>query len=330
MSRISAAAARHCAPAGLVLAGLGVTGACTGASASPGIDIGSGDGGAAVTLDAGKMTQLRFAVVGDSRPALVDDTAGYPSDVVTRIYGDVQSLDPRPAFVVSTGDYLFASEPSGGDVGQAGPQLDIYLQARARFTGPLFPALGNHECTGATASNCGVGAANGVTSNYAAFVAKMLAPIGARGPYFVVETAAPDRSWTAKLVFVAANAWSAAQSAWLDAVLARPTTYTFVVRHEPASATTAPGVAPSEAILARHPYTLAIVGHSHTYAHSANTPREVLVGNGGAPLTSKGYGFAVFAQRSDGAIVVDMLDGQTLAADASFHFAVNAAGAEAP
>jgi hypothetical protein len=330
VSRISAAAPRHWVSSTAVIVGAIASRGCTGASASPAIDVGLADSGAAATLDAGTMAQLRFAVVGDSRPALVDDTAGYPSDVVTRIYGDVQSLDPPPAFVVSTGDYLFASEPRGGDASQAGPQLDIYLQARARFTGALFPAMGNHECTGATASNCGAGSADGVTSNYAAFVAKLLAPIGARAPYFLVEAAAPDRSWTAKLVFVAANAWSSAQSTWLDATLARPTTYTFVVRHEPASATTAPGVAPSEAILARHPYTLAIVGHSHTYAHSASTPREVLVGNGGAPLTSKSYGFAVFAQRSDGAIAIDMLDWQTLAADASFHFAVNAAGVEVP
>jgi hypothetical protein len=301
---------------------------CTGAS-SPVLGVApSGDGAAeAAALDGGMVAALRFAVVGDSRPAMVDDTGGYPSDVVSRIYADVQALRPRPTFVVSTGDYLFASEPAPGEPGQAGPQLDTYLQARARFAGPLFPAMGNHECTGATASNCGPGAANGLTANYAAFLSKLLGPLGVERPYFAVDVAAPDRSWTAKFVFIAANAWSAAQASWLDGALARPTTYTFVVRHEPASASTAPGVLPSEAILARHPYTLAIVGHSHTYAHSPETPREVLVGNGGAPLTSKTYGFALFAQRADGAIVVDMLDWQTVAPDASFHFAVSADGA---
>lgn len=169
-----------------------------------------------------------------------------------------------------------------------------------------------------------------MTANYAAFVSKLLGPLGLSLPYFVVDVAAPDATWTAKLVFVAANAWSAAQAAWLDAALARSTTYTFVVRHEPASASTAPGVLPSEAILAKHPYTLAIVGHSHTYAHSASAPREVLVGNGGAPLTSKTYGFALFAQRADGAIAVDMFDWQTVTPDASFHFVVDAQGAPVP
>ena len=49
-----------------------------------------------------------------------------------------------------------------------------------------------------------------------------------------------------------------------------------------------------------------IVGHSHTYGHYTSPyPREVLIGNGGAPLTSttKDYGFGLFKQRSDGAIL---------------------------
>jgi hypothetical protein len=81
--------------------------------------------------------------------------------------------------------------------------------------------------------------------------------------------------------------------------------------------------------MARHPYTLAIVGHSHTYGHDRETPRQVLVGNGGAPLSSKDYGFAVFSQRPDGAIEVDMLQWQTLGADPSFHFAVRPDGGPA-
>ena len=39
-------------------------------------------------------------------------------------------------------------------------------------------------------------------------------------------------SWTAKLVFIAANAWDGTQQFWLDNVLGEPTTYTFCVRHE--------------------------------------------------------------------------------------------------
>jgi hypothetical protein len=279
--------------------------------------------------DGGLLSRLFFAVVGDTRPATVDDTGGYPADVITAIYAGVRALDPRPAMVVSTGDYLFASTPPRGGESQAGPQLDIYMQARARFPGPLFPALGNHECTGATSSNCGPGTADGVTANYSAFLEKMLAPIGKTDPYYAVYIDAEDATWTGKFVFVAANAWSSAQEAWLESTLAKPSTYTFVVRHEPASATSAPGVTPSERVMARHPYTLAIVGHSHTYLHDGESPRQVLVGNGGAPLSSKDYGFAVFSQRADGAIDVDMLQWQTLGADSSFHFAVRPDGSPA-
>lgn len=55
---------------------------------------------------------------------------------------------------------------------------------------------------------------------------------------------------------IAANAWTAAQGAWLDEELGRPTTYTIVVRHEDAYADTAPGV-----------------GHTHIYRHDATSPR---------------------------------------------------------
>ncbi len=182
-----------------------------------------------VGADGGTLSRLLFAAVGDTRPATVDDTGGYPTDIITAIYGGIRALDPRPAMVVSTGDYLFASTARRGGENQAGPQLDIYLQARARFPGPLFPALGNHECTGATSSNCGPGGVDGVTANYAAFLEKMLAPIGKTAPYYAVMVAAADASWTAKFLFIAANAWSGEEESWFDAALARPSTYTFVV-----------------------------------------------------------------------------------------------------
>jgi glycine/D-amino acid oxidase-like deaminating enzyme len=178
--------------------------------------------------------------------------------------------------------------------------------------------MGNHECTGATLSNCGTR----VTANYSEFMLRLLAPIEKAGPYYVVRLDALDGSWSAKIVFVAANAWSSAQERWLDATLSVSTTYTFVVRHEPASDSEAPGVEPSETIMARYPYTLAIVGHDHTYGHYRDSPREVLIGNGGAPLSSKNFGFGVFAQGPDGAIVVDMVDWQSGERDAAFRFAV--------
>jgi hypothetical protein len=288
------------------------------------------DGGAPITStvgsNGGTSSRIYFAVVGDTRPGGIDDTKGYPTAIIDKIYTDLEGLSPRPPFVVSTGDYMFAAA-SGT---QASPQLDLYLGARAKYSGTTFPALGNHECTGATASNCGAGTANGITTNYTAFLQKMLGPIGKTDPYYAVHVDAVDGSWTSKMVFVAANAWSTAQAAWLDTELAKPTTYTFLVRHESHSVTQAPGVGPAEQIMAKYPYTLSFVGHTHTYEHFGSS-REVIIGNGGAPVTgSKNYGFAIAQQRPDKAIQVDMLDYSTLAADTSFRFAVKADGSIAP
>ena len=40
------------------------------------------------------------------------------------------------------------------------------MGARAKYPGPWFPAMGNHECNGYTASNCGSGNTDGLTDNY--------------------------------------------------------------------------------------------------------------------------------------------------------------------
>src|SRR5258708_37790336 len=107
-----------------------------------------------------------------------------------------------------------------------------------------------------------------------------------------------------------ANAWQPAQASWHATAIAEPTTYTFVDRHEPDSAPEAPGVTPSQQIIGQHPYTLLIVGHTHTFRKSGS--REVIVGNGGAPISgTTNYGFALVTQRADGAVQVGMIDYQT-------------------
>ena len=297
---------------------------------------GTGDGGA-VRIDAGgpvtgtvgpnggTVSRLFFAVVGDTRPPGINDTKGYPTQVITQIYSDLEGSTPRPSFAVSTGDYVFST--ANGT--QASPQLDIYEKARGQYSGVVFPAMGNHECTGAVTSNCGTGNADGITANYSAFLGKVLAPIGKTSPNYVVDVNAMDGAWTSKLVFVAGNAWSASDNTWLDGVLARPTTYTFIVRHEPKAASQAPGAHDSEIVMAKYPYTLAIVGHTHTYGRTGQ--RQVTIGNGGAPLTGGvNYGYGVLRQRSDGAIQVDMVDYSSGALDTAFGFAVHPDGSSAP
>jgi hypothetical protein len=202
------------------------------------------------------------------------------------------------------------------------------MAARAKYSGTFFPAMGNHECTGYTDSNCGSGNSDGITNNYTAFLTTMLGPINQTNPYYSININGPDGTWTSKFVFVAANAWSTAQSSWLETTLAQPTTYTFVMRHEATEANTAPGVTPSDTIVAKYPLTMMICGHTHTYERSTNS--EVIFGNGGAPLTGSGnYGFALVQQRADNAIQFDMLDYQTSQPDTSFRFAVNADGSAA-
>ncbi|HUJ62487.1 MAG TPA: metallophosphoesterase [Kofleriaceae bacterium] len=253
----------------------------------------------------GLLDELRFAVVGDTRPTNLDDTAHYPTDIVLRIWNDVLLETPTPQFAVTTGDYMFASSKTGSEVD---PQLDLYLGARLAFPGWIYPAMGNHECTGDTDSNCGPGNIDGETPNYIEFMRRMLEPIGVTSPYYVERFAAKDGSWSAKFVFMAANAWNNAQAAWFDRALGDPTTYTFVVRHEPHDAESAPGVDPSQAIMARHPLTMLLVGHTHTYEH-VPAYRELIVGNGGAPLTSAfNFGYVIIARQDGGTLQVTSYD----------------------
>jgi hypothetical protein len=267
---------------------------------------------AAIGISGG--SPFSFAVVGDTRPALMDDTRAYPTAVISEIYARIEALAPRPVFAISTGDYVFAS-PHGT---AAWSQLDLYLTARAKYSGPLFPVMGNHECTGGTASNCGFGAVDGTTNNYRAFVSKLLGPLHRTLPYYEVDVAETDRRWTAKFLLLAANAWSAAQAQWFEEAMRRPTTYTFVIRHEPAAAIAAPGVVPSEVIMGRYPYTLCIAGHTHTYERSG--PRELIVGNGGAPLSSQVFGFGLVRQQADLTVTVEMVDSGSGWVDAKSRF----------
>lgn len=271
----------------------------------------------------GVLRELRFAVVGDTRPQHKDDTAGYPTTVIRRIFSDLAARSGDAPFAISTGDYAFAS-PWGYE---APRQYSIYMSARALFPNPVFPAMGNHECTGYTRSNCGAENVDGTPAMYRDYLSTFLGPLGKTTPYYAISVDALDGTWTSKLVFIAANAWDNAQEKWLTREMAKPTTYTFVVRHEPAAADTAPGVRPSERIMAQNPYTLAFVGHEHAVRHMPGS-REVTVGNGGAPLQGGDYGYVLVARRpSDGAIQVDSYNYETNAADASFHFAVTAEGA---
>jgi hypothetical protein len=239
------------------------------------------------------VDSLYFAVVGDTRPADIDDTANYPTAVIQKIYADIQGMSPRPQFVVGTGDYQYAS--TTGATNQA--QLNLYASALKAYTGTLFAAMGNHECDGYTADNC-----TSATSNYTAYFNTLVQPLGKTLPYYSIPINATDGSWTAKLLIVACNYWSSTQQSWLTSQLAQKTTYTFVARHEPADATTGPCVSEVESLLASNPYNLSLVGHTH---HFQANGKEIIVGNGGAPLSGGTYGYTIVQQTTAGFVVTD-------------------------
>ena len=248
---------------------------------------------------------FRLAVFGDVRPRNPDDTANYPTAIITGLFQQIAAQAPQ--LVVGTGDYMFASTTNDTAV-QA--QLADLLGAEKAFPGPIYHAMGNHECTGATASNCPNG---NETANVRAFMTKLV-PAGTTTPYYRVDV--DTGAGMAKLVFIAANAWSQAQADWLETQLSDPTAYTFVVRHEAASITETNGAVASEAIVQKHPLTLELLGHTHRY--SKLDAKHIISGNAGAPLSGGHYGFVLVDLLTNGNLSVSELDQATGAVDDTF------------
>jgi hypothetical protein len=271
--------------------------------------------------------------VGDTRPPTEDDVAGYPTAVITKIWQDVQAASPHVAFAITTGDYQFAGPTH--TPGTQATQIGLYMSARNNFTGTVFPVMGNHECDGAVQDNCydcGSACSNVggqcignvcKTPNYTVWESAMLAPINQTQPYYTINIHGTNNAWTAKFVFVACNAWSPAQATWLGQALTPSTTYTFVVRHEGTIATTAPCLAGTgnnnaDTIISQYPYTLLIAGHTHTFGYYASE-KQVVVGNGGAPLSSSvNYGYVIARQQPGGSIQLTEYDYATNAANTTF------------
>lgn len=258
---------------------------------------GTGDGSRDMATGGGGGL-LKFAVFGDCRPPNPDDTANYPSTIVSNIFALAQSKGAQ--FMLGTGDYMFASSQSAVTA-----QVALFKQAKAKYSaGPIYLAMGNHECTGATASNC---PSLNETPNIQAFM--QMLPSGVTKPYYRIDVNTPMGK--AKFVFIAANAWDSTQQSWLQAQLVEPTTYTFVVRHEPTTSSGVPtGVPTSEGIVTAHPYTVEFLGHTHEYRHVDT--QHVISGNAGAPLTNgNNYGLLMVEQSMNGNITVSEIDEAT-------------------
>ncbi len=262
-----------------------------------------------------KSALLHFAVFGDARPPQEDDTTDYPSAIIGGIFSLAQSRGAQ--FVIGTGDYMYAGTPTAVNA-----QTALFLAARANYSGPVYLTMGNHECTGATASNC---PNLDETPNVQAFMGQLV-PAGVNQPFYRVDILTPNG--TAKFLFVAANAWSTAQATWLATQLADSTAYTFAIRHEPPRDTTALGVIPSEKTLLASSYTLELLGHTHEYRHI--DAQHVISGNAGAPLSAdwNSYGLLIIDQQKDGNITVTEVDEST--GSMTDTWTVTASGAPVP
>ena len=114
-----------------------------------------------------QLPELRFAMVGDTRPANLDDTADYPTDDHHEDLARRRGRVAAPQFAV-VDRRLHVREHDGTPSGRR--SSISYLGARAAVLRPVYPAMGNHECTGCTASNCGTGSTDGFTANFTDFI----------------------------------------------------------------------------------------------------------------------------------------------------------------
>ena len=289
--------------------GAGDTGSGGGGGSGGGTGTGSGGGGggggssgitgSGVGAHGGSVAMLHFGLAGDTRPPSCEDTAGYPSGVISTIALEFEKLGVD--FALDLGDHMYVCNNSSS-VAQA--QMGLYMQGIKPFTGTWFMTMGNHECT---ATPC---TANSSNANYVAFM-NALAPIS-KSPYysFDVQTALG----LATFVIIADNAFDSTEAAWLDATLAtadQKAKYTIVARHHPEGDTSVATNAESVQIIRNHKFALFLTGHEHLYKHmTTDNGRDLVLGNGGAPLIAGGAynGYAVVDQQSNGDLKVSVYD----------------------
>jgi hypothetical protein len=266
------------------------------ADASSNTDAADASPDSAIGPMGGTVDRFRFGMFGDVRPPNQDQTAMYPTAVINSVLSGMQGLNVQ--FAVASGDYMFAST---GTI--ASTQVQMLLDAERSLGVPIFHALGNHECTGATATNC----PNGTETGNIQVFHSMLAPAYS-GVYYdwYIHTSMGD----AHFIATAPNAWNPTQQSWLTAALAQPAQYIFVIAHEPPSAPPGPGSVAIEDAIAASPQgvTLRLYGHTHSYRHLTNN--SVISGNAGAPLAGTGgtYGFVTVEQQADGNVQVSAWD----------------------
>jgi hypothetical protein len=278
------------------------TSSSTGTSGTSGTSGGTTGSGSGVGPQGGSVTLLHFGVSGDTRPPSCEDTAGYPTSVINGIADAERAAGAQ--FAVDMGDHMYVCN---NDASIAQQQMGLFMEGVARFGGTWFLTEGNHECMGAGSGSCPTGSTN---VNYQAFLSA-LSPISST-PYYSVDI--QTSLGLATLVVVADNSWDAAQQSWLEQTLARADAharYTIIAKHHPEGDTSVAANTTIMQVIRAHKFALLLTGHAHRYEHqTTDQGRDVIIGNGGAPLVSGGtfFGYAMVDQQPDGTLKLTMYD----------------------
>ncbi|MEO9192640.1 MAG: metallophosphoesterase [Polyangia bacterium] len=247
----------------------------------------------------GSVNLLHVGITGDSRPPSCEDTAHYPSAIVTAIAKQFQQQ--KVDFALDLGDHMYVCND---DLPTATTQMGLYMSAIQSYVGTWFMTMGNHECW---KGPCLQGSTN---ANYVAYM-KALAPIASL-PYYSFDVTTSKGLVT--FVVVADNGWDSAQATWLESTLSTAdakAAYTIVARHHPEGDHTVSTNAASMTIIRAHKFALFLTGHDHLYKHmTTDSGRDLVFGAGGAPLIAGGafHGYVILDQEASGDLKLTVYD----------------------
>jgi hypothetical protein len=236
--------------------------------------------GGTVTATGGTVDRLYFGYAGDTRDA--NEGSGYSASlkmVIGNIFTRMKANGVE--FALDGGDHM---EPQNSAA--AIQNMTDYATAAAILGKPVFMTMGNHECeTSFDAQDCGYSGAATMDFRMSAFMGQLKKMTGQTLPYYRVDVM--TQSGKAVFLSVADDAWNQTESDWLSAQLTDADAnakYTFVSKHHPNGNTDQPAFQTIYNMVAQHKTTLFLTGHSHEYKHSKSTPRDVVMGLGGAPF----------------------------------------------
>jgi len=277
-----------------------------------------------------RAEKLRFAVMGDGRGASPEESVNLP--VLGEINARLTALDPKPAFVLFTGDMVYRSKNAGqwqfaGWIKAMKPVADAGIA--------VYPVLGNHELY---QQERGVLHRESQEAYQKAFAsAPQNGPKGYEGlVYSITYYIEPDQAtvpYSNKDSFI-----TKAQLDWLREQLGTTTArFKFAVMHaptfnpisQPTPKCKEPGHCELWDIMDQNRFTMSLASHLHVFARRTIGPDidpsyrngvvQVISGGAGAPLDPTFYFLSDTAAwhvvSAYNYLIVD-IDGDTLTAQA--------------